>query len=64
MAFYKFINAILSGKEIIVYGDGNRTRDFTFVSDVVDATILAVQSDVNGEIFNIGGGKMLLQLMK
>ncbi len=56
MAFHKFIKAILNGKEIEIYGDGNQTRDFTFISDAVEANILAMNSDTDGEIFNIGGG--------
>jgi UDP-glucose 4-epimerase len=55
---YAFASAILNGKSPIIYGDGNQTRDFTFVSDVVDATILAAeQENINGEVFNIGYGK-------
>lgn len=56
MGFNKFIKAAVKDEEIIIYGDGNQTRDFTFVSDIVDANILAMESDVKGEIFNIGGG--------
>ncbi|MEW6618658.1 MAG: GDP-mannose 4,6-dehydratase [bacterium] len=56
MAFHKFISAILQNQEIQVYGLGNQTRDFTFVADIVEATIQAARIDVNGEVFNIGGG--------
>jgi len=56
MAFHKFIKALLNDEEITIYGDGNQTRDFTYVSDVVEATIEAAQSKVTGEIINIGGG--------
>ncbi len=56
MAFHKFIKAILRGEKIVIYGDGNQTRDFTYVSDIVDANILAANSDYNGDVFNIGGG--------
>ena len=56
MAFHKFIKAILNGEEIVVYGDGNQSRDFTFVDDVVEANILAMDADAVGEVFNIGGG--------
>ena len=55
MAFHRVIEAILKDKEIEVYGDGNQTRDFTYVDDVVNATISAVQGP-EGEVFNIGGG--------
>lgn len=56
MGFHKFIRAIQTGKEITVYGDGEQTRDFTYVTDVVEANLLAMQSPVTGAVFNIGGG--------
>jgi len=56
MAFNKFISAILQNKEIQIYGSGEQTRDFTFITDVVEATIQAAKIDINGEVFNIGGG--------
>lgn len=55
MAFHRFIEAILKDEQIEVYGDGNQTRDFTYVDDVVNATISAVHGP-EGEVFNIGGG--------
>ena len=42
MAFHRFIRAILSGEELSIYGDGEQTRDFTFISDAVDANLLAL----------------------
>jgi UDP-glucose 4-epimerase len=56
MAFHIFAKAILQNQPITVLGDGNQTRDFTYVGDIVDANILAYQNDVNGQIFNLGGG--------
>jgi len=56
MAFHKFITAILQNKEIQIYGLGKQTRDFTFIEDIVEATIAASKTDVSGEVFNIGGG--------
>jgi len=57
MAFNKFIRSIQSGKEIEIYGDGEQTRDFTYVSDIVDANILAMElSGKSCEVYNIGGG--------
>lgn len=56
MAFQRFISAILSGEEVIIHGDGEQTRDFTYISDGVEANLLALKSDVEGRIFNIGGG--------
>jgi UDP-glucose 4-epimerase len=56
MAFHRFIRAIFEEQEILVYGDGNQTRDFTYVDDAVDATVRASVAKVTGEVFNIGGG--------
>lgn len=56
MAFHRFIKALLNDEEIVIYGDGNQTRDFTYISDAVESTIRAAQSKVTGEIINIGGG--------
>ena len=52
----KFITKALDRESPIIYGDGEQTRDFTFVKDVVSANILAAKSSETG-IFNIGGGK-------
>jgi len=54
----KFIGSILNNKSPIVYGDGEQTRDFTFVDDVVNANILAAESMSTG-VFNIAGGKRI-----
>lgn len=56
MAFHKFFRAALEEKEIEIYGDGNQTRDFTYISDVIDATIKTIESPAVGESLNIGGG--------
>ncbi len=56
MGFHRFIRAMLEGQEIAIYGDGEQTRDFTFVSDAVDGTVRAAFAEVAGEAFNIGGG--------
>ena len=44
MAFRKFIRAILDGEQIEVFGNGEQTRDFTFVSDIVKGTALAINA--------------------
>ncbi len=51
----RFITAIKNGKPPEIFGDGNQTRDFTFVKDVVNANILAATSSATGA-FNIGTG--------
>jgi nucleoside-diphosphate-sugar epimerase len=56
MAFHKFIRASLEGTPITLYGDGEQTRDFTFVADAVAATIAAGERGVPGRAYNIGGG--------
>lgn len=59
MSLFLFIKGILQNKEIIVYGGGKQTRDFTYISDVVWANILAMQCTRIGECFNIGGGTQI-----
>ena len=56
MAFNRFIRAALDGKPITLYGDGEQTRDFTFVADAVAATVAAGERGVPGTAYNIGGG--------
>lgn len=50
----KFINQILENKRPTVFGDGEQTRDFTFIENVVEANKLAIQSNCSGEVLNIG----------
>ena len=52
--FGVFLAQKLAGKPYTVVGDGKQTRDFTFVSDIVAAIIVAAESDTSGEIINIG----------
>lgn len=56
MAFRKYIEAALDGRQFTIYGDGAQTRDFTFVSDAVRANLLAVAAKPTTEVFNVGGG--------
>lgn len=56
MAFHRFIRWISAGREVTVYGDGEQTRDFTYIADAVEATLLAAISDRVGKVFNVGGG--------
>lgn len=61
MAFHKFFKAVLQDEAIPVYGDGQQTRDFTFVSDAVAANLAAATvPQAVGEIFNIGGGSRVV----
>lgn len=59
MAIHKFIKSILNDELIAIFGDGEQTRDFTFIQDVVNADILAAGSKMKGEIFNVGGGNRI-----
>ena len=59
MAFCRFARAILAGEPIRVFGDGEQSRGFTHVSDVVEANLAAVEKPCVGEVFNIGGGTNL-----
>lgn len=57
MAFHKFFKAAIEGKAIDIYGDGQQTRDYTFVKDIVAANLAAGKiPQAIGEVFNIGGG--------
>lgn len=56
MAFHRFCKAILHGQPITVLGDGNQTRDFTYVDDIVTANLDAATKPVEGGIYNLGGG--------
>jgi UDP-glucose 4-epimerase len=54
--FGVFLAQKLAGAPLTVVGDGTQTRDFTFVSDVAEAFVQAAESDIEGEIFNVGSG--------
>jgi len=54
MGFHRFIEAIRRGEAIPLYGDGEQTRDFTFVADAVEANVLAMTAGAG--VINIGGG--------
>ncbi len=56
MAFARFMRALADGESIEVFGDGEQTREFTYVSDAVEGTIKAATADVVGQVFNLGGG--------
>lgn len=53
----RFIAALLRGEPPTIYGDGEQTRDFTFVENCVHANLLAATTpDIAGEVFNVGAG--------
>jgi UDP-glucose 4-epimerase len=54
--FGVFLAQLLAGKPLTIVGDGTQTRDFTFVSDVVDALLSVVEHGRTGEIYNVGTG--------
>lgn len=56
MALRRFVEAALDGRSIVVYGDGEQTRDFTYVGDAVRAVLLALEAPLAAEVLNIGGG--------
>ncbi len=56
MAFHRFLEAIWSNKALTIYGDGTQSRDFTYISDIVDANLKAAEVGQPGKVYNIGGG--------
>ena len=56
MAFWRFMEALVENQEIGIFGDGEQTREFTYVSDAVEGTVKAASADVLGQIINLGGG--------
>jgi nucleoside-diphosphate-sugar epimerase len=53
----KFLESLLAGRAPVIHGDGNQTRDFTYIDDAVEATVMAGVSDrALGEVFNVGSG--------
>jgi UDP-glucuronate 4-epimerase len=57
MAFRRFCEAAVSEEEITIFGDGTQTRDFTYVSDIVNATRKAAIAEAAvGRAVNVGGG--------
>ena len=58
-AIPKFINSIMRGESPTVYGDGTQSRDFTFVKNVVNANILAAESNKTG-VYNIACGRSII----
>ena len=55
----KFIRAALRDEAVVIYGDGRQSRDFTYVSNVVEANLLALQSTASGQRLNIACGRSI-----
>lgn len=56
----RFITAVIEGTQPVVFGDGEQSRDFTYVSNVVDATLRACEAPgVSGMVFNVGTGSRI-----
>ena len=57
----RFFQAVLTDESPLIYGDGEQTRDFTFVTDAVEANLLAAgaPSSVSGRAYNVAGGRRL-----
>jgi UDP-glucuronate 4-epimerase len=56
MAFSRFLERALSGRALQVLGDGRQVREFTYVQDVVAATLAAAETGEHGSVYNVGGG--------
>lgn len=56
MGFHRFLRAAITGTPITLYGDGEQTRDFTYVDDIVAALMAAGDRGRAGAVYNIGGG--------
>lgn len=59
MAFHRFLKAIRDEKPITLYGDGEQTRDFTFIADLVDVLQCALVQGKPGLVYNVGGGQRI-----
>jgi UDP-glucose 4-epimerase len=57
MAFSRFLSRALSGRPLRVFGDGRQVREFTYVHDVVRASIAAADRGERGGVYNVGGGQ-------
>lgn len=57
MAFRRLVDALATGERFTLYGDGSVSRSFTYVDDVVEATILAMERGARGAVYNVGGGE-------
>jgi len=56
MAFHRFFRAAFENRPISVYGNGEQTRDFTYIDDIIEANFASIRLGKTGETYNIGGG--------
>lgn len=56
MAFHRFFKAVMESMPISIFGDGKQTRDFSYISDVAEGSLAALERGKIGETYNIGGG--------
>ena len=59
MAIQRFLFASMNGEQVTVFGDGTQTRDFTFVDDIVEANVRALEAPADERIFNVCGGSRI-----
>jgi UDP-glucuronate 4-epimerase len=57
MALYKFVKNIVAGVPIDVYNNGDMSRDFTYIDDIIDGMVLCIDNPQEFEVFNIGRGE-------
>jgi UDP-glucuronate 4-epimerase len=57
LAIYKFTQRLLANRTIPRYGDGSSARDYTFVDDIVDGVVRALEADLDWDIINLGGSR-------
>ena len=56
----RFIDFLMKGERPVIYGDGEQTRDFTYISNAVDANLLAAEANKGiGEVINIANGEQV-----
>ena len=59
MAFHRFLKAVRDGAAITLYGDGEQTRDFTYIGDLVDVLQGSLVQGRHGVVYNVGGGQRI-----
>jgi UDP-glucuronate 4-epimerase len=57
LAIHKFVSAIAGGEPIELYGDGSTARDYTFVDDLIDGVVAAIDRPADFRIYNLGGSR-------